>query len=160
VSKQTTSSDGRCCATLLRRKREGFAADCSLRQLDSSHLESCAGLSRGPPRRRKRDLKLTLLWWQGTVMGDLNKRKGIIMGSEQEGDDTVLQAHVPLASMFGYSTDLRSMTQARPPQGAGRASAHCHPAAVLWNAKVSGCRGQLETPGLSHRGRLCSKPGA
>ena len=46
-------------------------------------------------------------------MGDLNKRKGIIMGSEQEGDDTVLQAHVPLASMFGYSTDLRSMTQAR-----------------------------------------------
>lgn len=51
---------------------------------------------------------------QGTVMGDLNKRKGIIMGSEQEGDDTVLQAHVPLASMFGYSTDLRSMTQACP----------------------------------------------
>ncbi len=46
-------------------------------------------------------------------MGDLNKRKGIIQGSEQEGDDTKLTAHVPLASMFGYSTDLRSMTQAR-----------------------------------------------
>ena len=57
-------------------------------------------------------------------MGDLNKRKGIIMGSEQEGDDTVLQAHVPLASMFGYSTDLRSMTQARAP-GAQVAACAC-----------------------------------
>lgn len=44
-------------------------------------------------------------------MGDLNKRKGIVQGSEQEADDTVMTAHVPLASMFGYSTDLRSMTQ-------------------------------------------------
>ena len=46
-------------------------------------------------------------------MGDLNKRKGIVQGSEQEGEDTVMIAHVPLASMFGYSTDLRSMTQVR-----------------------------------------------
>ena len=44
-------------------------------------------------------------------MGDLNKRKGTIQGSDQEGEDAVLTAHVPLASMFGYSTDLRSMTQ-------------------------------------------------
>lgn len=52
---------------------------------------------------------------QGTVMGDLNKRKGIIQGSEQEADDTIMTAHVPLASMFGYSTDLRSMTQVGAP---------------------------------------------
>ena len=41
----------------------------------------------------------------------MNKRKGIVQGSEQEGEDTVMIAHVPLAGMFGYSTDLRSMTQ-------------------------------------------------
>ena len=49
------------------------------------------------------------------MMGDLNKRKGIVQGSEQEGEDTVMIAHVPLASMFGYSTDLRSMTQVSQP---------------------------------------------
>lgn len=51
--------------------------------------------------------------FQGSVTGDLNKRKGIIVGSGQEGDDCVITAHVPLNNMFGYSTGLRSMTQGK-----------------------------------------------
>ena len=51
--------------------------------------------------------------FQGAVMGDINRRKGLINGSEQEGDDTVLDALVPLNQMFGYSTVLRSMTQGK-----------------------------------------------
>lgn len=51
--------------------------------------------------------------FQGSITGDLNKRKGIIAGSGQEGDDCVITAHVPLNNMFGYSTGLRSMTQGK-----------------------------------------------
>lgn len=51
--------------------------------------------------------------FQGTIIGDVNRRKGVIMGSEQEGDDVVIAAHVPLNDMFGYSTALRSMTQGK-----------------------------------------------
>ncbi|GER31197.1 elongation factor G [Striga asiatica] len=51
--------------------------------------------------------------FQGSVTGDINKRKGIIVGNDQEGDDCVITAHVPLNNMFGYSTSLRSMTQGK-----------------------------------------------
>lgn len=51
--------------------------------------------------------------FQGTVTGDLNKRKGVIVGNDQDGDDSVINAHVPLNNMFGYSTSLRSMTQGK-----------------------------------------------
>ncbi|KAI3938246.1 hypothetical protein MKW98_031194 [Papaver atlanticum] len=51
--------------------------------------------------------------FQGTVTGDLNKRKGVIVGNDQDGDDAVLTAYVPLNNMFGYSTSLRSMTQGK-----------------------------------------------
>ncbi|MQL81474.1 hypothetical protein Taro_013921 [Colocasia esculenta] len=51
--------------------------------------------------------------FQGSVTGDINKRKGLIVGNEQEGDDTVITSHVPLNNMFGYSTALRSMTQGK-----------------------------------------------
>ncbi|WOL08368.1 elongation factor G, mitochondrial [Canna indica] len=51
--------------------------------------------------------------FQGTITGDINKRKGLIVGNDQEGDDTVVLAHVPLNNMFGYSTALRSMTQGK-----------------------------------------------
>ncbi len=49
--------------------------------------------------------------FQGTAMGDLNRRKGMILDSSQQAEDAVLQALVPLAGMFGYSTVLRSNTQ-------------------------------------------------
>lgn len=49
--------------------------------------------------------------YQGTVIGDLSSRRGIIQGSEtNESGETVIVAHVPLSEMFGYSTDLRSAT--------------------------------------------------
>lgn len=51
--------------------------------------------------------------FQGTVTGDINKRKGVIVGNDQDGDDSVISAHVPLNNMFGYSTALRSMTQGK-----------------------------------------------
>ncbi len=49
----------------------------------------------------------------GDVMGDLASRRGHILGMEGRGTSQVVKAHVPLAEMFGYATDLRSMTSGR-----------------------------------------------
>jgi elongation factor G len=49
----------------------------------------------------------------GAVIGDINSRRGKILGQSQRGNAQVLDTEVPLASMFGYVTDLRSMTQGR-----------------------------------------------
>ncbi len=49
--------------------------------------------------------------FQGPVMGSLNQRRGMIVGSQEEGVICVIDAQVPLAEMFGYSTVLRSLTQ-------------------------------------------------
>jgi len=49
--------------------------------------------------------------FQGAVMGSLNQRRGIIFGTQEEGPTCVVEAQVPLAEMFGYSTVLRSSTQ-------------------------------------------------
>ncbi len=51
--------------------------------------------------------------FQGTVMGTLNQRRGLILGSQDEGDMSVIEAEVPLSDMFGYSTVLRSGTQGK-----------------------------------------------
>ena len=51
--------------------------------------------------------------FQGTVMGSLNQRRGLIVGSQDEGPLCVIEANVPLAEMFGYSTILRSLTQGK-----------------------------------------------
>ena len=51
--------------------------------------------------------------YQGAVMGSLNQRRGMIVGSQDEGVMTVIEAQIPLAEMFGYSTVLRSMTQGK-----------------------------------------------
>jgi len=51
--------------------------------------------------------------FQGAVMGSLNQRRGIILGSQDEGTMCVIEARVPLADMFGYSTVLRSSTQGK-----------------------------------------------
>jgi len=51
--------------------------------------------------------------YMGDVMGDLNRRRGIIQGMEDANDVKQIKAEVPLAEMFGYSTDLRSMSQGR-----------------------------------------------
>jgi elongation factor G len=51
--------------------------------------------------------------YMGDVMGDLNRRRGVIGGMEDNAGIKVLRAEVPLAEMFGYSTALRSQTQGR-----------------------------------------------
>ncbi len=49
--------------------------------------------------------------FQGTVIGLLTQRRGIVLGSQDEGSICVIEARVPLSEMFGYSTILRSTTQ-------------------------------------------------
>jgi len=51
--------------------------------------------------------------FQGSVMGLLNQRRGIIVGSQDEGPMCVVEARIPLAEMFGFSTVLRSATQGK-----------------------------------------------
>lgn len=51
--------------------------------------------------------------FQGSVMGSLNQRRGIIFGTQDEGPMCVIEAQIPLAEMFGYSTVLRSLTQGK-----------------------------------------------
>ena len=51
--------------------------------------------------------------YMGDVMGDLNRRRGIIQGMDDAAGVKLVKAEVPLAEMFGYSTDLRSMSQGR-----------------------------------------------
>jgi elongation factor G len=78
--------------------------------------------------------------YMGDVIGDLNSRRGRILGMSARGNAQVIDSEVPLAGMFGYVTDLRSMTQ-------GRATSSLHfshyapvPAAVQEEivAKVNG----------------------
>ena len=51
--------------------------------------------------------------YMGDVMGDLNRRRGLVQGMEDAPAGKVIRAEVPLAEMFGYATDLRSATQGR-----------------------------------------------
>ncbi|MDH4274684.1 MAG: elongation factor G, partial [Gammaproteobacteria bacterium] len=51
--------------------------------------------------------------YMGDVMGDLNRRRGIVQGMDDTPAGRAIRAEVPLAEMFGYATDLRSMTQGR-----------------------------------------------
>ena len=51
--------------------------------------------------------------FQGSVMGSINQRRGMIIGTTEEGNYTVVEAEVPLSEMFGYSTTLRSLTQGK-----------------------------------------------
>jgi len=51
--------------------------------------------------------------FQGSVMGSINQRRGMIIGTSEEGTYTVIEAEVPLSEMFGYSTTLRSLTQGK-----------------------------------------------
>ncbi|MEO1041531.1 MAG: elongation factor G [Pseudomonadota bacterium] len=81
--------------------------------------------ARGAMREHKSELGLALLEpvmkvevvtpdeYTGTVIGDLNSRRGQIAGQEIRGNATVVNAMVPLANMFGYVNNLRSATQGR-----------------------------------------------
>jgi elongation factor G len=51
--------------------------------------------------------------YTGSVIGDLNSRRGQIQGQDMRGNANVVNAMVPLANMFGYVSNLRSMSQGR-----------------------------------------------
>ena len=51
--------------------------------------------------------------YMGDVMGDLNRRRGLVQGMEDSPSGKVIRAEVPLGEMFGYATDVRSMSQGR-----------------------------------------------
>jgi elongation factor G len=51
--------------------------------------------------------------YMGDVMGDINRRRGVVQGMEDVIAGKVIRAFVPLSEMFGYATDLRSATQGR-----------------------------------------------
>jgi elongation factor G len=51
--------------------------------------------------------------YMGDVMGDINRRRGMVQGMEDSVSGKIVRAEVPLAEMFGYATDLRSATQGR-----------------------------------------------
>jgi elongation factor G len=49
----------------------------------------------------------------GDVVGDLNRRRGMMKGMDTKGNSTVVKANVPLSELFGYVTDLRTITSGR-----------------------------------------------
>jgi translation elongation factor G len=51
--------------------------------------------------------------YMGDVIGDLNSRRGLIQGMDDEASGKIVRAQVPLAKMFGYATSLRSLSQGR-----------------------------------------------
>lgn len=51
--------------------------------------------------------------YMGDVIGDLNRRRGLVHGMDEENGSMVVHAEVPIGEMFGYATDLRSATQGR-----------------------------------------------
>ena len=51
--------------------------------------------------------------YMGDVVGDLNRRRGLVQGMDDGPSGKVINAEVPLSEMFGYATDLRSATQGR-----------------------------------------------
>ena len=51
--------------------------------------------------------------YMGDIIGDLNSRRGLVNGMDQRANARVIDAHVPLANMFGYVNTLRSLSQGR-----------------------------------------------
>ncbi len=74
------------------------------------------GASRANPALLEPIMKVEVVTpedYMGDVMGDLNRRRGIVQGMEDAPAGKIIRALVPLAEMFGYATDLRSATQGR-----------------------------------------------
>ena len=75
-----------------------------------------AGVRRAKPHLLEPIMKVEVITpedFMGDVIGDLNSRRGRVEGMTERGDAKVVDALVPLAKMFGYATELRSMTQGR-----------------------------------------------
>jgi elongation factor G len=68
--------------------------------------------------------------YMGDVNGDLNRRRGVLQGMDESPAGKIIRAQVPLAEMFGYATDLRSMSQGRAVYSMDFAHYHEVPAKV------------------------------
>ena len=105
----------------------GVAADCydgSYHEVDSSEMAfHIAGsmafkeaMQKGDPVLLEPIMKVEVSTpeeYMGDVIGDINSRRGRIEGMDDIGGGKMVRGFVPLAEMFGYSTDLRSRTQGR-----------------------------------------------
>jgi elongation factor G len=98
--------------------------DGSFHEVDSSEMafkiaaSMCLkeGVRKGRPQLLEPVMKVETVTpedFLGTVLGDFNSRRGRVEGMEARGNAQVVSAYVPLATMFGYTTDLRSATQGR-----------------------------------------------
>ncbi|MDQ2688745.1 MAG: elongation factor G [Chloroflexota bacterium] len=98
--------------------------DGSFHEVDSSEMAfkiagSMAtkdGVAKGDPAILEPVMKVEVTTpedFMGDVIGNLNSKRGQIDGIDERGSSRMIRAHVPLAEMFGYATELRSMTQGR-----------------------------------------------
>src|SRR5213078_1153155 len=87
--------------------------DGSYHEVDSSEMAFKIAASMGFKEACRRAKAVLLEPVMGVVVGDLNSRRGRIVSMEARGNSQVIRANVPLGQMFGYVTDLRSMTQGR-----------------------------------------------
>ncbi len=98
--------------------------DGSYHDVDSDQLsfELCAKLGfrnsarKAKPKILEPVMKVEVITpedYMGDVIGDLNSRRGIVQSMDTSNEGSVIKAHVPLSEMFGYATDLRSLTQGR-----------------------------------------------
>ncbi len=74
------------------------------------------GMPKGQPKLLEPVMKVEVITpedYMGDIIGDLNSRRGQILGMEPRGNAQVINAFVPLASMFGYVNNLRSLSQGR-----------------------------------------------
>ena len=75
-----------------------------------------AGCQKADPRLLEPVMRVEVVVpeeYMGDVMGDLNRRRGLVKGMEDGPSGKIIRAEVPLSEMFGYATDLRSKTQGR-----------------------------------------------
>ena len=91
--------------------------DGSYHEVDSSEMAfKIAGSMAFKDAMRKAIMKVAIIVpsdYLGDVMGDVNSRRGMILGQEQRTGAVQVDANIPLSNMFGYATDLRSKTQGR-----------------------------------------------
>ena len=106
-------------------QRQGDAAGRQLPRRSTARRSPSSSPARSPSRTPATRPALTLLEpimkvvvttpedFVGNVVGDLNKRRGMINSSDQRGNTRIVEAEVPLSEMFGYTTELRSMSTGR-----------------------------------------------
>src|SRR5206468_7759415 len=89
--------------------------------------------------------------YQGDLLGDINRRRGTITGIEAKGGQTILNAEVPLAEMFGYATAIRSLSKGRASYCMEPLTSEQVPSSILntildsAKSKPAACTGKKET---------------